>query len=119
MYLEAVDQLCLGGLGILLMGIINVFLFREVLFPRQLELIVDEDSIRWSQMHRGSEQKTLPLCDIKSLHVDHAGREVFAETGRWFLCPIGEYLFYTDTNFMAFLKFMTDHHPEIPIVIRM
>lgn len=119
MYLEAIDQVCLGGIGILLMGTITVFQFREMLFPRQLEVVVDEDSIRWSQMYRGSDQKTLPLCDIKSLHVNRAECEVFAETGRWFLCPIGEYLFYTDANFMAFLKFMTDQHPEIPIVIRM
>ena len=104
---------------IFISGPMTVFQFREVLFPRQLELVVDEASIRWSQMHRGSDQKTLSLCDIKSLHVNRTEREVFAETGRWFLCPIGEYLFYTDTNFMAFLKFITDQHPEIPIVIRM
>lgn len=115
MYLEVVDQLCLGGLGIFLMGAITVFQFREVLFPRQLELVVDEDSIRWSQMHRGSDQKTLPLCDIKSLHVNRAEREVFAATGGWFLCPIGPFHF-TKTSFTEFLTYMAEQHPEIPIV---
>ena len=114
---EAIDQLCIGGLGILLMGAINVFLFSEVLFPRQLELIVDEDSIRCMQMRRGSEQKQLLLlllCDIKSLHVNHAEREVHADTGRWFLCPISPNHF-TKTSLTAFLKFMAEQHPEIPI----
>ncbi len=93
MYLEEDNLFCVGAVMIFISGPMTVFQFCEVLFPRQLELVVDEDSIRWSQMYRDSDQKTLPLCDIKSLHVNRAEREVFAETGRWFLCPIGEYLF--------------------------
>ncbi len=88
---------------------------RELIFPRELELVVNDVEIRWSRMNRSNGQETLSLENVKYLVVGRAERTVSANTGGYIHRMIGQYIF-TKASFAAFLKFMADRHPEIRIV---
>ncbi len=89
---------------------------RELIFPREWELVVNDVEIRWSRMNRSHGQETLSLENVKYLVVGRAERTVAENTGGFFNRTIGQYIF-TKASFAAFLKFMADRHPEIRIVV--
>lgn len=105
--------ICTAILFILVVAVLS--LLRSILFPHQLELVVDGNSIRWGRVDRPGAQKRIFISDIRKLvhnqHEDH----VFADTGGLILKYVGHTVLVSPQDQNAFVGYMSRTFPDLKI----
>jgi hypothetical protein len=105
-------------LSTLLLALFFVSLFwflRCLLLPFEWELVVETDLIRWGRVDRPNRQQKLFINQLVRLVEDPTDNQVLADVGKIVLVPIGLNVLMLAEDRKAFLDFMREKFPRLPI----
>ena len=77
------EQVGVCILGLFLFVPVTALCWIIVLFPQELELVIENHTIRWGNTDRRDQQTSMPISQVKRWVFDRFDQELFAQTEGW------------------------------------
>lgn len=102
----------------LLFGIVFVFSMDAILFPREWELVVDAESIRWGVSSKPKRQKKLPVAKIVRVIYDKSDGKLLVDMGGIQRLPVADHIVFHPDDQAALVEYLRENFPGLAIEIR-
>jgi hypothetical protein len=89
----------------------------RIVFPRQLEVVIEDSQIRWGRADRINEQKSIRIEQIRRIIHDHDSRRVIADMGGWIKPSIGYPVLLSFRDQLDFVSVLSEKFPGIKVEV--
>lgn len=109
------ESLCVLPFAFLFLATAAFFSIRQLVYPHELELVVEDGVIRWGRTDQPDCQDRLRLAEVKRWMIHRFDCELFGDTGCVILKPVGRFILSID-DIGALIAFLKERHANICVV---
>jgi hypothetical protein len=86
-----------------------------LLFPFEMEVVVDGDEIRWGRADRIDRQERVSIRQLVRIVHDKSGNQVFGDMNSWRSLHIGDGILLGAADQNALVEFLRQNYPRLRI----
>jgi hypothetical protein len=92
-----------------------VYSAKCLLFPFEMEVVVDGDEVRWGRADRLERQERVSVRKLVRLVHDKSDNQVLGDVGSWRLLHIGDGILMRAADQSALVDFLRQSFPQLKI----
>ena len=110
-------QIIAGSVAfILLVGV--VVIAARIVFPHELEFVIDDDRIRFGVMSSPEKQKVILRQDVRCLIYDPVEDELNLDIGKWIAARLAPQILVDGSRIRNVVDCVRENWPDVPVVSR-
>lgn len=110
-------QIAVGVLGLFLFVPLTFFCWKEIVFPDEYELVIENHTIRWGRSDRRKEQTSIRLAVVKQWVVYRPDPVLYADTDCLLPKRVGLGILEDERRLDALIDFLRQHYPDIGVTL--
>jgi hypothetical protein len=88
-----------------------------LIFPHELELVVEDDAIRWGASSRPERQQRLSMQKLVRVIYDKSDNQVLADVGGIRLIPVADSILMREVDRSALVEYLRECFPALRIEV--